>query len=77
MKKILFLIVFLLLLPTVIAETFTWKLGNLDEIHGGSHTIGFTDSCDVGSKIGRELGRIGKALGLVVSNAVLAGSSQN
>ncbi len=92
MKKILVLIVFLLILPTVIAETFTWRLGNLDEIKGGSHTIGFTESCDLGSKIGRELGRLGNTLGNVydkaedtvkkifgfaVSNAIFGGASKN
>lgn len=88
MNKKVILLVFLLLVPLSAAESFTWKLGNTDEINGGTHTIGFTGSCSFGSKIGRQVGRIGnqiasgiksvgKVLGLAVLNANLIGASEN
>ncbi len=73
MNKKAILLVLLLVLPTVFAENFEWTLGNIDEVRGGSHNIGYGGDCSSLARAGRKLASI---FGFAVSDAILASSRE-
>ncbi|MBI5065772.1 hypothetical protein HZA97_06045 [Candidatus Woesearchaeota archaeon] len=73
MNKKVILLVILLVMPIVFAENFEWTLGNVDEIRGGSHNIGYGGDCSSIARAGRKLASI---FGLAVTDAILMSSQE-